>query len=136
MISSARAYQLRALIERAAKSLDDGDALDGIELFPKWEKDTDYAKGIRVQYDRTLYRCDQTHTSQVGWEPPMVPALWTEVPRPGEIPVWKQPTGAQDAYMTGDKVHYPTKDDPVYESVIDGNIWSPDAYPAGWEVVA
>lgn len=30
----------------------------------------------------------------------------------------------------------PTKDDPVYESVIDGNIWSPEAYPAGWEVEA
>lgn len=135
MITRERARQLRALIERAAKSLDDGDALDGIELFPKWEKDTDYAKGIRARYDDgKLYRCEQAHTSQAGWEPPNVPALWTEVAKPGEIPVWKQPTGAQDAYMTGDKVHYPTKDDPVYESVIDGNIWSPEAYPAGWEV--
>lgn len=136
MISRERAYQLRALIERASASLDDGDALDGIELFPVWKPDTDYAKGFRVRYDGKLNRCEQAHTSQVGWEPPMVPALWTEVPRPGEIPVWKQPSGVQDAYNKGDKAHYPTKDDPVYESVIDGNIWSPDAYPAGWEVVA
>ena len=136
MISRARAYQLRALIERASASLDDGDALDGIELFPTWMSETSYTRGIRVRFNGTLYRCEQAHTSQAGWEPPNVPALWTEVAKPGEIPVWKQPTGAQDAYMTGDKVHYPTKDDPVYESVIDGNIWSPDAYPAGWEVVA
>ena len=55
-----------------------------------------------------------------------------EPPAP-DIPVWVQPTGAHDAYQTGDKVHYPTIDDPVYVSLIDGNVWSPDAYPAGWQ---
>ena len=54
-------------------------------------------------------------------------------PEPEEIPVWVQPTGAHDAYQKGDKVHYPGESDPVYESLIDGNVWSPDAYPAGWE---
>lgn len=48
--------------------------------------------------------------------------------------MWKQPTGAQDAYNKGDKVHYPTADDPVYESTVDANVWSPDTY--GWEVVS
>lgn len=56
-----------------------------------------------------------------------------EPPAP-EIPVWVQPTGAHDAYQTGDKVHYPTIDGPVYESLIDGNVWSPEAYPAGWKL--
>ena len=42
------------------------------------------------------------------------------------------PTGAQDAYMMGDKVHYPTKEDPVYVSVIDNNVWAPDV--TGWEI--
>jgi len=27
--------------------------------------------------------------------------------------------------------NYPTIDDPIYESVIDNNVWSPDVY--GWE---
>ena len=35
--------------------------------------------------------------------------------------------------MTGDKVHYKTIDDPVYVSLIDNNVWSPEAYPAGWQ---
>lgn len=135
MISRARARQLRALIVKASASLDDEDALDGIELFPKWKKDTDYAKGIRDRYDDgKLYRCEQAHTSQAGWEPPNVPALWTEVAKPGEIPVWKQPTGAQDAYSKGDKVHYPTKDDPVWISTVDANTWRPGVF--GWEVEA
>ena len=128
------ALKLRQLIELAATYLNDEDALDGVELFPTWMSETSYTAGIRVRYFGKLYRCEQAHTSQAGWEPPSVPALWTEVAKPGEIPVWKQPTGAQDAYQTGDKVHFPTKDDPVYISIVDNNIWAPDVY--GWEVVA
>ena len=80
----------------------------------------------------SLYKCVQAHTSQIGWEPSNVPALWTEVAKPGEIPVWKQPSGAQDAYMAGDKVHYPDKDGPVYVSIVDANVWEPGVY--GWEL--
>ena len=124
---------LRALIEQAAVSLSDEDALGGVELFPAWAADTAYELGIRIRYDGKLYRCEQAHTSQIGWEPPNVPALWTEVAKPGEIPVWKQPTGAQDAYMKGDKVHYPTKDDPVYICEVDNNVYAPDVY--GWRLM-
>ena len=127
------ALQLRALIEKAAVSLDDEDALSGVELFPAWAAGVAYTVDQRIRYEKKLYRCVQGHTSQEGWEPDKTPALWTEVARPGEIPVWKQPTGAQDAYKIGDKVHYPTKEDPVYISIADNNVWPPDAY--GWEKV-
>ena len=52
-------------------------------------------------------------------------------PEPEEWPEWVQPTGAHDAYSTGDKVTFNGKH---YTSLIDGNVWSPDTYPAGWEV--
>lgn len=52
-------------------------------------------------------------------------------PEPEEWPEWVQPTGAHDAYGVGDKVTYNGKH---YVSKIAGNVWSPDAYPAGWEV--
>lgn len=133
MISRAKARALRALIEKASASLPDEDALEAVELFPLWGADTGYAADIRVRYEDKLYRCVQAHTSQIGWEPPAVPALWTEVAKPGEIPVWKQPTGAQDAYMTGDKVHYPDAAGDIYVSTIDNNVWEPGVY--GWEVV-
>lgn len=45
---------------------------------------------------------------------------------------WVQPTGAADAYKTGDRV---TFEDNVWESVIDANVWSPTGYPAGWKKV-
>ena len=132
MTPQEKARQLRPLIEKAAESLPDEDALEAVELFPIWEANTAYTTDERVQYGEKLYRCVQPHTSQADWTPDATPALWTEVAKPGEIPVWKQPTGAQDAYQKGDKVHYPGKDDPVYISTVDNNVWSPDTY--GWQV--
>ena len=46
---------------------------------------------------------------------------------------WRQPTGAHDAYMKGDTIIY--TDGKTYKSLIDNNVWSPDVYPNGWEVV-
>lgn len=128
-------FKIREMIEKASASLEDTDALDAVELFPLWAVGVAYSVGERVQYDGKLYKVVQSHTSQADWTPPLVPALFAEVAKPGEIPVWKQPTGAQDAYNKGDKVHYPTADDHVYESLIDSNVWAPDAYPAGWREV-
>lgn len=126
------AYKLREMIVKASISLSDEDALEAIELYPAWKTGTAYAVDERIRYNSTLYRCVQSHTSQDDWTPDITPALWTEVALPGEIPVWKQPTGAQDAYMKGDKVHYPEAEDPVYISTVDSNVWRPDAY--GWEL--
>lgn len=133
MITRQHAYALRALIEKATKSLSDEDALTGIELFPSWAIDTQYELDIRVRYNSKLYKCVQAHTSQSNWTPDITPALWTEVAEPGTIPVWHQPTGVQDAYMIGDKVHYPTKDDPIYISTMDYNVYAPNVY--GWDLV-
>ena len=124
-------YKYRAYIEKGATSLSDTDALDAVALFPEWKVGVAYAKDERVQYDGKLYKVVQAHTSQADWTPPTVPALFTEVAPSGTIPVWKQPTGAQDAYNKGDKVHYPTSADPVYVSAMDANVYAPDVY--GWE---
>lgn len=135
-MTKERALQLRALIEKAAISLPDEDALEAVELFAVWKAGTEYAVDQRIRHGGKLYRCVQAHTSQEGWEPDKTPSLWTEVAKPGEIPVWRQPTGAQDAYNKGDKVWYPEKDTKIYESLIDANVYSPEAYPAGWKEIS
>lgn len=122
-----KARKLREVIERASVSLPDETALEGVELFPAWEAGTDYEISVRVRYAGKLYRCEQSHTAQDGWEPPVTLALWTEVAKPGEIPEWKQPTGAQDAYNKGDQVRHADK---IWTSDIDGNVWEPGVY--GW----
>lgn len=134
MISREKAYQLRALIERAAASLSDEDALTGVELFPRWNGDgVEYKADERVSYNDILFKCLQAHTSQITWTPTDTPSLWAKVliPDPEVIPDWEQPDST-NAYMKGDKVRYNGK---IYESLIDNNIWSPNDYPAGWQEV-
>ena len=129
MISASRARQLRALIEQAAVSLNDEDALTGIELFPAWKSGHAYATDERIRYGEKLYKCVQAHTSQEDWTPDVTPALWVLVSL-DEWPEWVQPTGAHDAYQTGDKVSHNGQH---WQSTMDANIWEPGVY--GWEVV-
>lgn len=131
----SKARKLRELIERGARSLTDSEALTGIELYPAWREGISYKEGERIRYEGTLYKVVQAHTSQVDWSPDSTPALYTEVAPAGVIPVWVQPSGAHDAYMIGDKVRYPDEHGPVYESVVNNNTWSPEAYPAGWLMI-
>ena len=41
-----------------------------------WAAGVAYEVGDSVTYQGTAYTCLQAHTSQVGWEPDAVPALW------------------------------------------------------------
>ena len=124
-----RARALRPYIEKAAISLTDEDALQAVELFPQWVVEHAYVVGERLQYNGVLYRVVQAHTSQADWTPDITPALFVVVSL-DEWPEFVQPTGAHDAYNKGDKVTFNGKH---YISLIDGNVYSPTAYPAGWQ---
>lgn len=85
MITRQKAYELRAMIEKASYSLSDGDALDAMELFARWKADTDYAAEIRLRYGEKLYRVRQAHHSQAQYPPGIATAaLYAEVERPGQ----------------------------------------------------
>ena len=99
-----------------------------------WMEGEKVEAGWKRTFNGKTYECLQAHQTQVGWEPTNASALWKEV-QGEEIPVWVQPTGAHDAYNIGARVHYPTITDPIYESLINGNVWSPVAYPSGWRLV-
>ena len=130
------AVQTRLAETKTALSrLDDETALEVTVLFPEWKPNTAYAVDERIRYADKLYRVVQAHTSQSDWTPDKTPALFAEVAKPGEIPVWRQPTGAQDAYGKGDRVRYPDENGAVFESTVDGNVWSPEAYPDGWKKI-
>lgn len=129
MTYTERARALRPYIEKAAVSLTDADALESVELFPAWASGVAYTVDERIQYGGTLYRVAQAHTSQADWTPDKTPALFVVVSL-DEWPEFVQPTGAHDAYKKGDKVTFEGKH---YISLIDANVYSPAAYPAGWQ---
>lgn len=125
-----KALKLRELIVKASATLDDTDALEGIELFDAWQTDKAYEAGDRVRYDGTLYKCLQPHTSQETWTPTDAPSLWARVDDPAiEWPEWVQPEST-NPYMRGDKVTHLEKH---WISDVDNNVWEPSVY--GWTEV-
>lgn len=116
------------------RSISDGAALKMPELFPHWNGNSKkYVLGDKVLYNDVLYKVLQNHTSQETWTPEAAPSLFAKVltSTTGEILEWEQPSST-NPYMKGDKVKFKGK---IYESVIDNNVWSPDAYPQGWKEV-
>lgn len=120
---------IRQLIKEG--KLSDKEILDFASIYPLWTPGVAYAVGDLVQYHGKLYEVVQAHTSQEDWQPDTVPALFKSTVPEGVPPEWVQPTGAHDAYREGDRVIYKGQ---TYESLIDGNVWSPEDYPEGWGV--
>lgn len=132
------AEQLRRALQLFSGSLSDEQAMEVVAIYDPWQIGKSYSVGEFLTYgkngvgDPQLYKVAQTHTSQADWTPDNTASLYTAVGLDDSgYPVWSQPTGAHDAYNRGDIVNY---NGVLYESVIDGNTYSPDAYPAGWVV--
>ncbi|WP_270155628.1 glycosyl hydrolase family 18 protein [Nonomuraea corallina] len=51
-------------------------AASSVAALAEWTPWTAYTAGTRVTYQGVTYECRQSHTSQPGWEPPNVLALW------------------------------------------------------------
>ena len=122
--------QERAILDYAS----DEDAYTMRYLYPEWlGNGLTYKTNDRLMYNDKFYKVLQDHTSQPDWTPDTASSLYVEIADPSnEYPEFKQPTGAHDAYAKGSKVTFEGK---KYISLIDANVYSPTAYPAGWEEV-
>ena len=74
-----QAQAIRNSMDKVTENLTDADAVAVADLFLPWAAGVDYAVGDRRRFSDALYKCAQAHTSQVGWEPPAVPALWVVI---------------------------------------------------------
>ncbi len=126
---ASKAKRLRALIEALADFLEDEEALEGVELFQKWDSTGQFTAEQRVRYNGILYRCLQDHGAQPGWDPVSAPSLWARVliEDPNTVPDWVQPDST-NPYALGDKVRHLGR---LWVSVVPENIWEPGVY--GWE---
>ena len=132
------AEQLRKAIQMFAATLTDEQAMqiacvyDVYQVNKSYKVDDLFTYGTNSVGDPQLYRVVQAHTSQADWTPNTTPALYTPIGLDDSgYDIWSKPTGAHDAYNIGDIVNY---NGTLYKSKINGNVWSPDEYPAGWEL--
>lgn len=134
------ALEFRKAVQLFATSIDDEASMMQIaSVYPEYKLNTAYQTGDIFRYgessvgDPQLYQVLQAHTSATEWTPDSAVSLYKKIGVSEEgIPIWVQPLGATDAYNIGDVVIYNGQ---KYESLINANAWSPDAYPAGWELI-
>lgn len=131
--------ELRRALQLFAATLYDKEetAIELASLYPVWAAGNQYKANDIVQYgtnsvgDPQLYLVLQAHKSQSDWLPDATASLYKKMGiSESGYPIWTQPLCAVDAYNLGDIVSYNGK---LYKSIISANVWSPDAYPAGWE---
>jgi hypothetical protein len=130
--------QLRRAVQMFAQTLSNEEAMEIATVYPKYEVGKSYKANEMFTYgtndvgDEQLYRVVQDHTSQADWIPSGTASLYEPIGlNSAGYPVWSKPSGAHDAYNKGDIVDY---NGTLYESLIDGNVYSPDEYPSGWKV--
>lgn len=131
--------ELRRALQIFATTLyaDDESAMQIASIYPVWAADKQYKANDVISYgknsvgDPQLYLVLQAHKSQSDWLPDATASLYKKMGiSESGYPIWTQPLGAVDAYNIGDIVSYNGK---LYKSIINANVWAPDAYPAGWE---
>ena len=139
-----KALELRKALQIFLKTLDaDSNLEDMLEVpsvFPTYKvgqayktKDV-FRHGENPVGDAQLYQVLQDHVSAAEWTPDTATSLYKKIGvTENGYPEWVQPLGASDAYNIGDIVDY---NGTLYESTIDGNVWDPVSYPAGWKAVA
>jgi hypothetical protein len=115
----------RKLIDPADLTDDERTAI--APLFPDWRAGVSYQVGDVLNYQGTLVRVVQAHTSQADWIPTELPALYSPYRAPGSVSAWVQPLGAQDAYQIGDRV---THRGSTWVSNAANNVWEPGVF--GW----
>lgn len=138
-VAMAKAMRLVMTKQAAstAKGADANDVIDMGPLIPVWTEGS-YSIGDVRMYAGYPYKCCQAHnsTGNSGWYPAAVPALWApyHAADAAHALPWVKPTGAQDAYQTGEYMVW--TDGKTYRCKMAACVYSPTEYAAGWGVVA
>ena len=127
------AMKLRSIVEIAAVSLDDKTASEGATLFPRLKQDGSLVPaGTRINWRGVIKRAASDLWDTEANTPDNAPALWEDI-------AYKQGyriiPGAITAGTAFAKDECGWWGDVLYKSLIDANVYTPEQYPAGWEVV-
>ena len=126
------ARQLRNVMEMAAQSLDDKMASTAAEMFPRLKKDGSLIKaGTRINFGGVVKRAAVDLWDTEENAPDKAGSLWEDLLYKQGIRMIPETITAGTAFASGEEGWW---NGLVYVSLLDANVWTPEAYPAGWEV--
>lgn len=140
MLNLTKLYAIGKLAARQARTeaphAAANDVIDMVPLLKPWSPGVKTAGMVEV-YEGYPYKCVQDHdsTGNESWNPADAPSLWANyhaTDAAHALP-YVQPTGAHDAYQTGE---YAKWKDKVVRCKADGTVHDPDTLPGSWEAVA
>jgi hypothetical protein len=127
------ARRLRLIMEQAAGSLDDATASRAVEFHPGMKYDGALIPAkTRINWNGRLVRSAVDIWDTEENNPDNAPALWEDITYKDGFRIIPETITATLAFAKGECGWW---DGVLYESTIDGNVYTPADYPSGWEVV-
>ena len=129
----AEALKLRAIVEQAAVSLDDKTASEAAMLFPKLKQDGSLvAVGTRINHNGVIKRAAVDLWDTAENNPDNAPALWEDISYKDGYRIIPETITAGTAFEKDECGWWKGI---LYRSLIPANVYTPEQYAAGWEVV-
>ena len=129
------AIAFRKQIEAAAINLDDKGASMSVDFYSDMVYNGELVKaGTRINHGGVLYKAAVDLWDREENNPKNAPTLWEEIQYHEGIRIIPEVITVTTAFAK-DELGYWKADGKVYKSLLDANVYTPAAYPAGWEVI-
>ena len=116
-----------------SESLDDKLASETPELFDKLNENGELVPvGTRINWNGTLKRASVDLWDTKENNPDNAPTLWEDIEYKNGIRIIPEVITVGTAFSKDELGYWK---DTLYKSLIDNNVWTPEANPSGWELV-
>ena len=128
-----QARKLRPIVVKAAQYLDDKDASQAIALFDGMRYDGSLIKtGTRINWNGALKQAAVDLWDTETNNPDNAPTLWVDIAYREGIRIIPETITAAEAFALDELGWW---QEHVYRSTIAANVYTPDQYAAGWELI-
>lgn len=132
-MNKAEILKLRTLLEKAAQGLEDADASIAPSFFPRLKEDGSLVSaGTKINWLGAVKRAAVDLWDTPESNPSNAPDLWEDISYKEGYRIIPETITAGLAFARDE---YGWWKDALYKSLIDSNVWTPEAYPAGWALV-
>ena len=119
-------------MDKAGAMFDDAQASKVPELYPAYPTDGALVEsGTRINWRGQLKRASVDLWATEANSPDNAPALWEDINYRDGYRIIPETITTGTAFAKDELGWW---GDMLYRSLIDVNVWTPDAYPSGWEV--
>lgn len=133
VVDKQEAQNLRGFIETAAEGLDDATASQAPTLFPSLKEDGSLVRvGTRINWGGVVMRAAVDLWDTPDNNPDKAPDLWEDLLYIDGIRIIPDVITVGLAFSKGERGWWYGE---LYESLVDANVYTPEAYPANWQLV-